>query len=214
MQDIINNLYKAIKLFVANSNLIDLMHIFIVAFTTYFVTKYSTNKPNRLDIARQQFKNVYLPLYKIICINDKYKLSKNEVLKCAIRIKSILYKNYELAFPQLHILLKDLLIALDKDDDYKQILNKIDYQVSIDYEILKNKLGYPSLSTYKIFMRKTKKDKITTILGWLICLYLIPGMFIFSYFMQEFNPAIVMFLYIFIFMILLFLSISATKLKD
>jgi hypothetical protein len=209
-----SNIFDVLKNNISNTTLITYLQILIAAITTYFVTKYTSTKPARLSIGQQQFEKVYLPLYKLLCTSPKSDISKEDTLKYAIRIKSILFKNYELAFPQLHDLLNDLFKAINKNSDYQIIFNKITYQVSLDYEILKKKLGYPSESAFNIFMRKTMKDKLSTILGYITLFYIIPGIFILGFFANEdtFNKIIC--IYFVFFILILFINIKVNPPKN
>jgi len=153
--------------------------IFVVPLVvTWTVTKYTANNPRKKEINKQQFLNVYLPLYKLFCSRNKKVLTLKEARHYSVRLHNILQNNYELAFPQLHALSKDLIVAVENKDGYNPVVKKISYQVSVDYEILKKKLGYPHLSLWQLFKRLTFIDKIREIVGWSIIFYTFPGIFI------------------------------------
>lgn len=151
---------------IKSDDILKIISILITAFTTYFVTKYTTNRPRAFEIKQLQLKNVYLPIYKLIRFDLNKEISKSTALEYATKIKPILMDNFELAFPQLHTLNDLFMDAIRDDEDYQEIFYKICYQVNLDYVILKKYLGYPSESSFSIFKRMNKKDKLKSILGW------------------------------------------------
>ncbi|WP_142413082.1 hypothetical protein [Hathewaya massiliensis] len=78
---------------------IKILSIIITAITTYFVTKYTANRPRKLEIKDLQFKTVYLPIYKLLYNDLNKRINKDTALKYANEIKIILSNNFELAFP-------------------------------------------------------------------------------------------------------------------
>lgn len=152
--------------------LLKIISIMITALTTYFVTKYTTNKPRKLDIKQRQLDKVYLPIYKIIKFNSSTNMDKKTALACATAIKEILIENYELAFPQLYDLNNNFIAAIHLDNDYQELYKKISYQVNLDYILLKKALGYPTQSTIEIFKRMKTKDKYKSIIGWSFVIYI------------------------------------------
>lgn len=197
--------------------LLETMSIIITALTTYFVTKYATNKPRKLEIKQQQFNNVYLPLHKLIKFHSSDNMDKKTALICANTIKNILSENYELAFPQLHFLNNGFIAAIHLDKDYQKIFNKMAYQINLDYVLLKKSLGYPSESVFSIFMRMKTKDKFKSLLGWTIVIYVFCTPFIFTilgnYLISNsfFNPLLI---YIVVFFLLLYLNFVVERIKD
>ena len=173
-----NNVNELIDQYFTIQNLVALLKFFIPIATTYVLGKYTSNNPRKREINQKQFEKVYLPLYKILCVKNITSFPKESVLKIAKRMNSILCKNYELAFPQLHQLSNTLLKLLIEDEDYLPVLKKIIYQVSLDYEILKKKLGYPHITFYELFKRMTMMDKINTLMGYIIVIYIFPGLFV------------------------------------
>lgn len=157
-------------------SLVSIFTAIIATISTYIVTKFNIYKPAKLKVSQLQFEKVYLPLYKLLCTSNMANLDKKTALKYSYKMRTILQNNYELAFPQLHQLHNELLNLIISNGEYQKKLNKIIYQVSLDYEILKKKLGYPSLSTYKIFKRKPKKERYLTIVGYVLVFYLMPGL--------------------------------------
>lgn len=203
---------KLIKNYFSIKTAVDCLKLIFPILATYLITKYSVNRPRKIQIAELQFKNVYLPLYKIICIKNTKELSKDEIAKYSCRIKSITQKNYELTFPQLHELIDNLLQQLREDSGYLSTYNKISYQVSLDYEVLKRTLGYPSLKFFSIFVRMTKKDKLRTVIGWINLLYFCCLIFIPSIVIKNRPEAL--FFYLIGFMLLVFISIKINNMKD
>lgn len=160
-----------VQSFLLSESSIKLLTVLITFFSTYFIAKYNLNNPRKLKIKQLQFDNVYLPIYKLIYKDINKPISKELAIKYCVRIKSILHKNYELAFPQLHKLNDSLLEALQKNNDYQSLFNKICYQVSVEYSLLTKSLGYPSENTFSLFRRMYIKDKIKVILEWLGIVY-------------------------------------------
>jgi len=93
---------------------------------------------------------------------------------------NILQENYELAFPQLHSLSENLILAINNKNGYESLMIEISYQISLDYEILKKKLGYPHLNQWELFKRLTFIDKIKKITGYITIIYAFTGPFIIS----------------------------------
>lgn len=158
--------------------LIKFTKFFLPFAVSYIMGRYTSNNPRRKAINQEQLEHVYLPLYKLLFAQDISTFDHQKMIKLSNRIQSILFNNYELAFPQLHQLSTDLQQALLLNKNYRTIICQIKYQVDIDYESLKRKLGYPHLNAYELFKRKTLIDKVRTIWGYVLVLYLFPGAFI------------------------------------
>lgn len=198
--------------------LFKIISIMITALTTYFVTKYTTNKPRKLEIKQRQLDKVYLPIYKIIKFNSSTHMDKKTALTCATSIKEILIENYELAFPQLHDLNDNFIDDINLDNDYQKTFNKISYQVNLDYILLKKALGYPSQSNIEIFKRMKTKDKYKSIIGWSFVVYIasIPFLSILfdKYFIRSISPMKLLTAYIGIFFFLYTLHCFVNGMKD
>ena len=147
-----------------NENYVNAISIFVVAFTSYQVAKYNALKPNKLKIKQQQLEKVYLPLIRISLDLPKT-LSPKQALEIQQKIDKILDEHYELAYPQLHQLNDELVKSIHSSKGYCEILNDIFHQVSIDYELLKKQLGYPSENMFNLFIRMTKRKKVEFLLG-------------------------------------------------
>lgn len=186
-------------------NLIAILKFGMPIVATFVAGRYTSNNPRKREINQKQLERVYLPLYKILCTRSITSLPKESVLKIAKRMNNILYKNYELAFPQLHQLSNTLLKLLIENKDYLPTLEKIIYQVSLDYEILKKKLGYPHIGFLSIFKRMTTIDKINTLIGYAILIYIFPGTFIVATIIRH-NNLEGIFLYFFCFILLLYIG--------
>lgn len=142
----------------------DFIKYLIPIILTYYTTRYTINKPIKRKVNEEQFQKVYLPLYKILCTKDLTNLSNDEYKKYYKRLNNILSKNYELAFPQLHVLSKKFFLAINNNTGINEVLQKIIYQVTLDYERLKKTLGYPHITAYQLFKRQTTSDKLKTII--------------------------------------------------
>lgn len=139
-------------------NIVDLITIVISIVGTYIITRYSTNRPKKAIVKEKQFREVYLPLYKMFFVSNQNDCTE-PLLHSA---KELIYANYELVFPQLFSLVEEALQSTDVDTR-QSLFEKIKYQVDIDYESLKKDLGLPSVSRWSLFKRKTKKDKYADI---------------------------------------------------
>ena len=114
-----------------------------MAFTSYHVARYNASKPEKLKIKQLQFKNVYLPLYRLLS-----KLPTEPTLQQSHeayeQISNILNEHYELVFPQLHKHNNELRLILSRNGNPQNILSVMKHQIDVDYELLKKSLGYPS----------------------------------------------------------------------
>ena len=130
---------------------------------------------------------VYLPLYRI-SIRHSCSLSLEQALDVQMEINNILDKHYVYAYPQLHTLNEQLKNALANQRGYNEILRIMFHQISVDYELLKKVLGYPSENLISIFIRMTNPQKLEFALGYLNLFWL--GLFIGSsvYLLQN-EPA-------------------------
>lgn len=197
-------------------NYINLFSIIVVAITTYWVTKYSVLKPNKLRIKEQQLDNIYLPLYKLF-LEMSDEVSAENAIKYYNELSKVLENNYLLAFPELHDLKNALRDALQNNGDYFQILKRIKHQVGIDYELLKKSLGYPSKNWHEIFIRMTFKQKMESILAWVnVVSIFIPVVVLYplAKFSPDYGLYICIGVYVVIFFILSKLNSWSKKLKD
>lgn len=104
-------------------------------------------------------------MYRIL-VNLPHSLNKNIAQEVSNKLNSLLDAHYELAFPQLHKLNKDLQSALIDDRNYEYIIRIIYHQIAVDYELLKKSLGYPSENFISLFVRMTTKQKCEFIISW------------------------------------------------
>ncbi|MBS6504409.1 MAG: hypothetical protein KH415_22865 [Clostridium sp.] len=172
-------MFETLENFINSEALLKLTTILLTFLSTYFVAKYNLNNPRKLKIKQLQFDNVYLPLYKLIYKDINQSISKELAVKYSIRIKTILHKNFELAFPQLNVLTDKFIDAIKNNKDYQSLFNKICYQVSVEYSLLTKSLGYPSENSYALFKRMILKDKLKNILEWGSLIYVFSSPFLF-----------------------------------
>ncbi|KEI96420.1 hypothetical protein N497_17950 [Clostridium botulinum F 357] len=171
-----------IILSISTENLIKIFSIIITCISTYFIAKYNSNTPRKLEIKQKQFDKVYLPIYKLLIPNFKSNISKELALNYINKMRPILWENYELAYPQLHKLLDSFSYSINLNGDYQSIFEKICYQVQLDYNLLKKSLGYPSENSLSLFKRMSFKDKVNAVLGWVNVIMLFnPILFILFY---------------------------------
>lgn len=67
----------------------------------------------------------------------------------------------------MHKLNDELKTALNLNKGYVQISNTLFHQVSVDYELLKKALGYPSENIFSVFIRMTNEQRFDFILSYL-----------------------------------------------
>lgn len=98
MSELVNTVEKFISDLFGNENIINVISILVVAYTTYRVTKYNISKPNILKIKQLQLESVYLPLFRLL---DKMPLnpSTQEIVHYQEEISKILNEHYLLVFP-------------------------------------------------------------------------------------------------------------------
>lgn len=161
--DKITNLFTSL---LNNENYVSVIGIIAAAISAYQIARFNALAPHRLKIKQQQLDCVYLPLYRLF-INDSGEMTLEKASQIQKQLNTILDKHYEYVFPQLHKLNLQLLKAIQENQNYVQILSVISHQVSIDYELLKRSLGYPSEKIFSLFIRMTPKKKFEFILGYL-----------------------------------------------
>ena len=150
--------------FLNNENYSSFAGMIITAYSSYLIAKFTAYWPNRLKVKQMQLDFVYLPLYRLFD-NLPSTIDKKQALDMYEKINSILDKHYELAFPQLHSFNSQLKESILTGNDYNEILHSIFHQVSVEYELLKKSLGYPSENSINIFIRMTKKQKCESIMA-------------------------------------------------
>lgn len=139
----------------------DYLKVIVPSLITYLITKYSLSKPRKYEIRKQQFENVYLPLYLItkqMIRPEAYSKNLSPYIK---KVEKIIYKNYPLAFPKT-LKLFEKVKSLEHADSINtyHILN-FEFQIYSDYEKLKRELGYPTNSFFDFFKRLSWFNKIT-----------------------------------------------------
>lgn len=177
---------SAFNLNISNDTLLKIITVIFTTVTTYLVAKYNSNTPRNLDLKQQQLNKVYLPIYKILVESLGYDIDTNidrdTAKNYAVKMKSILWDNYELVYPSLHKTFKHFWLAVNStSDDYQKLYNEICNQVKTDYNLLKKSLGYPSESYLGLFFRMDMESKFIEILGW-INTFLLFGPFILVFF--------------------------------
>lgn len=153
------NVVDKILKIINNSNFWSLISIIVVAITSYTVAKYNASKPNKIKVKQLQLENVYLPLFRLF-----EKIPEDPSIEYATYLHDkttlILDNYYELVFPQLHKLNRKLNYQLNHLKPYNETLFYMKHQITLDYELLKKSLGYPSESLYTIFIRMPHKRKV------------------------------------------------------
>lgn len=152
---------------ISGEDMIKIISVLITVISTYFVAKYNSNTPRKVEIKQKQLDKVYLPIYKLLLPHISCDISKETAIELTNNIQTILWDNYEFAYPTLHLLLKKINSDINFNKNYQETFNKICYQVGIDYDLLKKSLGYPSENTFGIFKRMNIEDKYNEVVGWL-----------------------------------------------
>lgn len=166
MIDLLNIIKEFIINLSKNQYFMTLVCSIVVAGFTHWLTLKNTAKPTKLKIQQTQLDKVYLPLYRLL--KD---ISNDIDLQSAINIHNqltaILNDYYEFVFPQLHDLNDILNNKITAKCGYQKILLEIKHQVSVDYDLLKKSLGYPSENIINILIRMSKEKRIAYILSYL-----------------------------------------------
>ena len=166
-----DKILEPLKTFFNNPNYVTAIGIVITALSAYHIAKINVVYPNKLQIQQKQLENVYLPLHRLLNQLPS-QATKDSTLNFQKNLDVILEENYQYAFPQLHQLSRQLQDAIIENNNYSKILIDISHQVSVEYELLKRKLGYPSQRIFSIFIRMTPKKKFEFILGYLNVIWL------------------------------------------
>ena len=126
---------------------------------------------------QQQLDLVYLPLYRLLS-SIPPSIDKDQAQNVEEQMHSILDSHYEFAFPQLHVLDQELIKAIKLNENYNNVLHTIYHQVSVDYELLKKVLGYPSQSIFTLFIRMTTKQKCVHLISYVNLLWILSPIYL------------------------------------
>lgn len=163
--DNLKKLYDIGISFLNNSIFLQVFATIAASASSFWAARHSTSRPQKLHIKQLQLEHVYIPLYHVF-MGLPQTLNTKQALYVHKKMSSILSKHYELAFPQLHSLNQELKTAILTNGDYNEKVHTIFHQISIDYELLKKELGYPSENFLSIFTRMTNKQKGLTIISY------------------------------------------------
>lgn len=165
--------------FKISNDLMEIFATFITIIGTYFITKFQIMNPSKIEIKRQQLKNVYLPLYRLISNSYIEEMNEGQLIKFIDKVTEIIEKNFIYIYPDLLELYKDLRFKIYSHQDITSTYEKFCNIVFYDYEKLKRYLGYPSESYKDFFSRVDTATKIKEILSWVSLLVLfIPILFL------------------------------------
>lgn len=162
--DTLKKLYDIGISFFNNSNFLQILAIITAMGSSYWTAKYNASRPHRLQVKQLQLEHVYIPLHHVF-MDLPETLNKKQALYVHKKMNSILSKYYELAFPQLHSLNQELGAVILANENYNEKVRTISHQISIDYELLKKDLGYPSENILSIFIRMTRKQQCLAIIS-------------------------------------------------
>lgn len=138
----------------------DYIKVIVPSLITYLITKYSLSKPAKYEIRRNQFENVYLPLYlltKQMMKPGEYFYNLPLYIK---KVEKIIYKNYPLVFPKTLKLFEKVKTTMTTDSKNLYHMTNFEIQIDSDYEKLKRELGYPTNSIFDFFKRLSTFHKI------------------------------------------------------
>lgn len=137
----------------------DYAKVIIPSLITYFVTRYSLNRPRKYEIRKKQFENAYLQMYLLTKQLNPEKYNGN--LSLYIRkMDKIIYKNYPLIFPRTLKLFHKLKSSISENTFNGYHLSNLILQIDSDYEKLKRDLGYPSNSFLDFFKQLSWFSKL------------------------------------------------------
>lgn len=138
----------------------DYAKMVVPSLITFFVTRYSLNRPKKYEIRKVQFENVYLPLYLLTEQFFNQKITQEHQNIYLKKVEKIIYKNYPYAFPKTLKLLEKLKVSTNDNQANFYNLSCFRYQVCSDYDKLKRNLGFPCDSIFDFFKRLNKLDKL------------------------------------------------------
>lgn len=138
----------------------DYIKVIVPSLITYLITKYSLSKPTKYEIKKQQFENVYLPLYLLTKQMMKPGTYSKNLSLYIKKVDKIIYKNYPLVFPKTLKLFEKVKLLEYSDSQNTYYIINFEFQIDSDYEKLKRELGYPTNSFFEFFKRLSWFNKI------------------------------------------------------
>lgn len=139
----------------------DYVKVIVPSLITYLITKYSLSKPTKYEIRKQQFENVYLPLYLLTKQMMKPNVYSKNLPLYIKKVEKIIFKNYPLVFPKTLKLFEKVKSLEHTDNINSYHIFNLEFQIDSDYEKLKRELGYPTNSFFDFFKRLSWFNKIT-----------------------------------------------------
>lgn len=139
----------------------DYVKVIVPSLITYLITKYSLSKPTKYEIRKQQFENVYLPLYLLTKQMMKPNVYSKNLPLYIKKVEKIIFKNYPLVFPKTLKLFEKVKSLEHADNINSYHIFNLEFQIDSDYEKLKRELGYPTNSFFDFFKRLSWFNKIT-----------------------------------------------------
>lgn len=138
----------------------DYIKVIVPSLITYLITKYSLSKPTKYEIKKQQFDNVYLPLYLLTKQMMKPGTYSKNLSLYIKKVDKIIYKNYQFVFPKTLKLFEKVKLLEHSDSQNTYHIINFEFQIDSDYEKLKRELGYPTNSFFEFFKRLNWFNKI------------------------------------------------------
>lgn len=160
-----DNIINLCKYILNNDSILSLLSVVVSCLFSYKAGSMSVSKPYKIAIKQKQFEGLYLPLYRLLNSLPENP-SVNDVYGFANKLAALLDSNYELAFPTLHDLNESLQKCISSNADCNELITEIRHQVSVDYQLLKKFLGYPSESYLSLYKRMSSMRKGLLFLSW------------------------------------------------
>ncbi len=136
------------------------------------------------DYYRFSLEKVYLPLKKLFFTCNKKSTSKqisDVLLTNETVINTILIEYYEYFSPNLPELFQTLIINTKNMDFDKKQFDKIMNILDKEYVYLKHNLGYPYMSFFDIFMKKSATQKMVTIFSIISHIFILTLCFLYTF---------------------------------
>ena len=133
---------------------IQLISTIIATYGAYKIAKLKLQPEIKIPVYREQLKNVYLPMFKLLEKDFYKKIDKETTLFYINELEKIIDANYELVDPDIIYYVKTLKeyssLETKTDEIRHEIFNDLSFKISTTFDSLREQLGMPTRSfTYK-----------------------------------------------------------------
>lgn len=133
---------------------IQLICTIIATYGAYKIAKLKLHPEIKVPVYKEQLKNVYLPMFKLLEKDFYKKIDKETTLFYVDELNKIIDAHYEYVDPDIIYLVKTLKIYLDLETDNAEVrhelFNELSFKVSTTFDSLRKHLGLPTRSfSYK-----------------------------------------------------------------